>query len=158
MKIKNREANVAEVDMTPMIDIVFQLIAFFMVITNFENTRADERVKLPTDRIAKPAEAPRDKDLVLNIGYIRDATGQVVQESPDPLLFHGDGTNYPLPDIGPVLAKERRYFEDEGTDLEEVTVVIRADAEVPSGDIQTLIAQAQQEKFQLFAVKAQQPE
>ena len=29
MRVKNTEANVADVDMTPMIDIVFQLIAFF---------------------------------------------------------------------------------------------------------------------------------
>ena len=158
MRVKEREANVAEVDMTPMIDIVFQLIAFFMVITNFENTRADERVKLPLDAIARPAEAPREKDLVLNIGFVRDPSGAVSADSPDPLLFHGDGTNYPLPEIGPVLEKEKRYFEDEGTDLKEVTVVIRADAEVPSGDIQNLIARAQQAGFTLFAVKAQQLE
>ena len=158
MRIKDKEANVAEVDMTPMIDIVFQLIAFFMVITNFENTRADERVKLPLDAIARPTEAPRDKDLVLNVGYVRDNTGAVVQESPDPLLFHGDGTNYPLPEIDPVLAKERRYFEDEGTDPNDVTLVIRADAEVPSGDIQTLIAKSQAAGFTKFAVKAQQLE
>ena len=158
MRVKNTEANVADVDMTPMIDIVFQLIAFFMVITNFENTRADERVKLPLDQIARPTEAPRDKDLVLNIGYVRDAAGNVVAESPDALLFHGDGTSYPLDEIAPVLEKERRYFEDEGTDLKTVTVVIRADAEVPSGEIQNLILASQKAGFQLFAVKAQQAE
>ena len=158
MRIKNREANVAEVNMTPMIDIVFQLIAFFMVITNFENTRADERVKLPVDRIARPTEAPRDKELVLNVGYVRDDTGAVVRDSPDALLFHGDGTTYPLPDIGPVLAKEKRYFEDEGTDLAEVAVVIRADAEVPTGEIQNLIARSQEQGFSLFQVKAEAPE
>jgi len=158
MRVKAREANVAEVDMTPMIDIVFQLIAFFMVITNFENTRADERVKLPLDAIARPTEAPRDKDLVLNVGYLRDNAGNVVQESPDALLFHGDGQNYPIPEVDPVLAKEARYFTDEGTDLKDVTVVIRADAEVPSGQIQELIAKNQAAGFSLFAVKAQQLE
>ena len=158
MRIKQREANVAEVNMTPMIDIVFQLIAFFMVITNFENTRADERVKLPLDRIARPTEAARDKELVLNVGYVRDQTGAISQESPEPLLFHGDGTNYPLSEIAPVLAKEKRYFEDEGTDLAEVAVVIRADAEVPTGRVQELIAQSQQQGFSLFQVKAEQPD
>ena len=58
MKIAKVDPAQAEVDMTPMIDIVFQLIAFFMVITNFENVRADERVKLPKDQLAKPPEEP----------------------------------------------------------------------------------------------------
>ena len=44
MKIKSKKPAVADVDMTPMIDIVFQLIAFFMVITNFEQIQADELV------------------------------------------------------------------------------------------------------------------
>ena len=35
MKIKSTGSGPPDVDMTPMIDIVFQLIAFFMVITNF---------------------------------------------------------------------------------------------------------------------------
>ena len=144
--------------MTPMIDIVFQLIAFFMVITNFENTRADERVKLPLDAIARPTEAPRDKDLVLNVGYVRNADGTISQETPEPLLFHGDGTSYPISEIDPVLAKEARYFQDEGTKLEDVTVVIRADAEVPSGEIQNLISKNQEAGFSSFAVKAQQLE
>ncbi len=157
MRVKSREANVAEVDMTPMIDIVFQLIAFFMVITNFENTRADERVKLPIDAIARPTEAPREKDLVLNIGYVRDASGQVSQDSPNALLFNqADGQAYPISEIDPVLQKEAQAFKDEGTKLEDVTVVIRSDAEVPSGQIQELIEKNQAAGFSLFAVKAQQ--
>ena len=57
MKISTKHTEETNVDMTPMIDIVFQLIAFFMVITNFEQTQADERVKLPRDALAKPPEA-----------------------------------------------------------------------------------------------------
>ena len=156
MKVRQRDANVPEVDMTPMIDIVFQLIAFFMVITNFENTRADERVKLPTDRIAKPADAPREKELVLNVGYERTRDGQFDRDAP--ILFYGDGTQYALGEITPVLQKEARYFKDEGTKLEEVAVVIRADARLPSGQVQQLISRSQTEGFTLFKVKAQQPE
>ena len=52
--------------MTPMIDIVFQLIAFFMIVTNFEQTQADERVKLPADELARPPIAPREQELVIN--------------------------------------------------------------------------------------------
>ena len=75
MKIKTPKADVPEVDMTPMIDIVFQLIAFFMVITNFEQTQADERVKLPKNELAKPPEVKRENLLTLNVGYDRDNKG-----------------------------------------------------------------------------------
>ena len=47
MKIKAANVAVPEIDMTPMIDIVFQLITFFMVINNFDQNEADERVSLP---------------------------------------------------------------------------------------------------------------
>ena len=75
MKFQKTEPAVAEVDMTPMIDIVFQLIAFFMVISNFEQTQADERVKLPADQLARPAKTKRDNELVLNIGFDRNPDG-----------------------------------------------------------------------------------
>jgi len=54
MKIKAANVAVPEIDMTPMIDIVFQLITFFMVINNFDQNEADERVSLPRDQLAKP--------------------------------------------------------------------------------------------------------
>ncbi|MFH5803215.1 ExbD/TolR family protein [Alienimonas sp. DA493] len=160
MRVKEREPNVAEVDMTPMIDIVFQLIAFFMVITNFENTRADERVKLPIDAIARPIEAPRDKDLLLNVGFNRNADGSVIGDPDEALVFDqaDEGKGVPIPQADAILAREARGFQDEGTKLEDVTVVIRADAEVPSGQIQNLISKAQAQQFTLFAVKAQQEE
>lgn len=55
MRIKRAASSVVEADMTPMIDMTFQLIAFFMIVTNFEQTQADERVKLPADQLARPA-------------------------------------------------------------------------------------------------------
>lgn len=41
--MKFKPANVTEIDMTPMIDIVFQLRTFFMVITNFDQNQADKK-------------------------------------------------------------------------------------------------------------------
>ena len=80
------ESPAAEVDMTPMIDIVFQLIAFFMVITNFEQTQADERVKLPRDALAKPPEVKLEHTLVLNVGFFRNMDGE--KTDPQPWLFN----------------------------------------------------------------------
>jgi biopolymer transport protein ExbD len=59
-----------------MIDIVFQLIAFFMVISNFEQTQADERVRLPTDLLAQPPSVKPAHELVLNVGFSHQVTLQ----------------------------------------------------------------------------------
>ena len=51
------QVNLVEGDLTPMIDMTFQLIAFFMVLINFTEADQDERIKLPTSVLAKPATA-----------------------------------------------------------------------------------------------------
>ena len=47
---------VVENDMTPMIDVTFQLITFFMFVLNFSEAEQDERIQLPSSQLAKPAE------------------------------------------------------------------------------------------------------
>ena len=58
MKIKSKEVDLAEGDLTPMIDMTFQLIAFFMVLINFSQTETNDRVVLPSSQLVKPPEAP----------------------------------------------------------------------------------------------------
>ncbi len=151
-KLKSAGAEVPFIDMTPMIDIVFQLLAFFMMIMNFENTNADERVKLPNDQLAKPPEAQRKNDLLLNVGFIRDASGQ---KQSGALVFYA-GEDVAVDGMLKHLQTEARLFKDKGTDLKDVTVVIRSDAEVPTGAIQDLIALSQKASFEKFALKATQ--
>jgi biopolymer transport protein ExbD len=155
MRFRKSKGTVAEMDMTPMIDVTFQLITFFMVITNFENTRADERVKLPRDVLARPSETARDNEIVLNMGYIRSPAGERIA---GPFVFYGDGENYAVPDLGPLLNREHRYFRDLGRAPEDVTIVIRADAEFPTGLVQDAIKLAQEAGFTKFQLKATQEE
>lgn len=139
--------------MTPMIDIVFQLIAFFMVITNFEQTQADERVKLPKDELAKPPQVKREDTFTLNVGFIRDKDGNKTDS--EPFVFFGD-EKYRVAGVTPRLNEEKQFYDAIGTDPKEVTVVIRADSEVPTGLIQELIKQSQEATFEKFALKATQ--
>ena len=82
MRINKSDVALAEVDMTPMIDIVFQLIAFFMVISNFEQTQADQRVRLPEDVLAQPPTVKPAHELVLNVGFIRDEKHNIPEQGP----------------------------------------------------------------------------
>ncbi len=68
MKITSPEgAKASEGDMTPMIDMTFQLIAFFMVLLNFGEGEVDARIKLPSSQLAKPADTPLEAPVVLQL-------------------------------------------------------------------------------------------
>jgi biopolymer transport protein ExbD len=155
MKFKKAEPAVAEIDMTPMIDIVFQLIAFFMVISNFEQTQADERVKLPQDQLARPAKNKRDEILVLNFGYLRNTDGSR-KGAGDPYIFYSH-LNVLLANFRPQLKFEWDNYKATGVNPNEVTVIIRADSEVPTGQVQELIKLCQELGFEKFSLRAQQP-
>ncbi len=155
MKIKSSGSNAPDVDMTPMIDIVFQLIAFFMVISNFEQQQADERVTLPKNQLAKPPEVKRDDAFTLNLGFDKVKTGEIIDRTP--YIFFGD-ERIEVANSSNRLRQEAQFYRTIGTPLEDVTVEIRADREVSSGLVQTLIQKCQEEgiEFQRFALKATQ--
>lgn len=157
MKIKSSGASAPDVDMTPMIDIVFQLIAFFMVITNFEQQKADERVTLPKDQLAKPPEVKREDSFTINFGFLKDKEGVVIDKTPY-LFFDDQQLQVEDPATTKRLRAEAAFFKTIGTDLKDVTVEIRADSNVSSGLVQKLIQMCQEEgiEFQRFALKATQ--
>ena len=45
MKINAKGPDFVELDYTPMIDMTFQLIAFFMILINFSDAEVDDRVR-----------------------------------------------------------------------------------------------------------------
>jgi biopolymer transport protein ExbD len=156
MKSKKIDAQFTEPDMTPMIDIVFQLLTFFMIAINFENTKADERVKLPIDALAKPPDSKLDNELILNVGFNRTPDGTIVG---GPVIFY-NGDPVPLEKIAFHLDLEAKTFIAKATNpekpLDDVSVIIRADAAVPTGMVQELIEKCQEAKFTKFSLKASQ--
>ncbi len=152
MRIIAPKIEVPVMDMTPMIDVVFQLITFFMLVINFEQTEADERVKLPRDALARPPITQRAKELTLNIGFRRDLEGKKIS---GPVVFYA-GSETTVDDMGASLQQEKRLFEDVGTKAADVSVVIRADSEVPTGLVQDLIRLAQEAGFEKFSLRATQ--
>lgn len=153
MKTRKIEMGFTEPDMTPMIDIVFQLLTFFMIAINFENTKADERVKLPRDMLAKPPEVKPEHELVLNFGFKRDKDGRKLD--PVPTIFYNE-RYVEVGQLTPDLEQEKRVLEAiHGKDvIDKVTVLIRADSEVPTGLVQQLIKKCQDNGFTKFSLRA----
>ena len=151
MRFKKSDSKGITPDMTPMIDMTFQLITFFMVVINFEQTQADERIKLPADQLAIPPKQARENELTLNVGYVRDEDGNEIGE---PAVFLGDPI--PVLDYGPYLKSERDQAIARNKNLDDITVVIRSDSNVPTGLIQELMQLAQEQGFSKFTFKALQ--
>jgi biopolymer transport protein ExbD len=62
----NRGRALSLLDLTPMMDMVFNLLIFFMVVTSFEKVERDLKVVLPDGSEAMPMTA-KPRELFINI-------------------------------------------------------------------------------------------
>ncbi|MEX0794706.1 MAG: biopolymer transporter ExbD [Pirellulaceae bacterium] len=142
MKItKKGRRSIVEGDLTPMIDMTFQLIAFFMVLINFTQAEQDEKVRVPSSEVAKPPEVPFESSLTLQM--TRDA-GVIL-----------DGSTFDLEALRPKLIAERQIADAtrEGGST-ELTIIVRADMFVETGKVQDMIRLCQDVGFEKFALRA----
>ncbi len=130
--------------MTPMIDMTFQLIAFFMVLVNFSKVDADQRITLPESRLAKPPDSPLKQPLTLQI----TRQGRIVIQ----------GEEVELEGLRNRLQAQAQDIKDEGKAVGATTVIIRADAEVDTGKVQEVIKICQEVSFEKFALRAKEKE
>jgi biopolymer transport protein ExbD len=143
MRVKTREVVRVDVDMTPMIDIVFQLLAFFTFILNFEATEQDEQIMLPASTLARPPEAPLEIPITLQLtrdGHVK-AAGQVFADAAA---------------VRPLLSNEKYVLETQGKSPVNATIIIRAHKDAQTGQVQELIKVAQQVGFEKFTLRAQE--
>ncbi|TWT31756.1 ExbD/TolR family protein [Blastopirellula retiformator] len=138
MRIKKSRRELAEGDMTPMIDMTFQLIAFFMVLINFSQAEQDDKVKLPDSELARPPDAPLVDAITLHIRQ----SGVIVV----------GGDQHDMEQLRKRMILEKQYAEDPT----KVTVIIRGDREVATGKVQEVIRLCQDVGFELFALRAKE--
>ncbi|WP_425398316.1 ExbD/TolR family protein [Aeoliella sp.] len=145
--VRSKRREVAEGDMTPMIDMVFQLIAFFMVLINFSDVDQDQRVTLPQSELAKPPEVAYDKPITLQM------TGDE-----EIILNAGSADLLTIEDLRIALMRQARLIEAQGDDikLKDVTVIIRADQNARHGKVLEMVDAAQQARFETFAFRGKQ--
>jgi len=97
-----------EMNLTPMIDVVFLLLIFFMVATKFAEIERDLLVNPPAARQARPVTAP-PKELIVNV----TADGR----------FLVAGVEYPPEDLERLIAQAVKANPDQA-------VVVRGDRRV----------------------------
>ena len=142
----------AEPDLTPLLDVVFQLITFFMLVINFGNDNYDNRIKLPVAGSARPQDdASRNVEerLILNV----DKDGN--------LLFNGQvlGSDEATKRIKLEAQIARANLKTLNAKVEPgeglpARVVIRADRDTPFSAWYSLVTTCQVNGFQKFDLKA----
>jgi biopolymer transport protein ExbD len=141
MRFRSRQTFSADPNMTPMIDCTFQLCIFFLLTINFSSDEQSELIRLPASEITKPAEGALETPITVQIL----SSGLV--------LFGGDQMT---PDSLRVpLQRERDMIKSVlGRNMNNATIVIRADREVPAGKVQEAIRVCQETGFEKFVLRA----
>ena len=138
----------AEPNLTPMLDMVFQLITFFMLVINFKSASMDLNMKLPVKGSARPVETKGQEDLlVLNINQAGEFTiyGAV----------RTDIENYLAGEAQASLLKAKTANPDfKAGDELPTTIVIRADVATRFSLLNRIIKACQDNGFRKFALKA----
>jgi biopolymer transport protein ExbD len=133
----------AEPNLTPLLDMVLQLVMFFMLVANFVMDELSDQIRLPVASQAKPLTAQDTKFMYLNV----DKTGRVLVPVGEPLLTPDQITFY-------LRQAARNHVLGEAEAKKEVTVIIRADREARVQHIlktMTAIKQAGYRKMQFRA-------
>ena len=145
----------AEPNLTPLLDVVFQLITFFMLVINFSNDNYDQRVRLPIAGTARPV-AEGDKvvgdRLVLNV----DRTGRLLLNGESMTINKAVAEIKHQADLVKLNLKAAGQKPDASGGL-PTTIVLRADKDTPFTDLYSLITACQSNGFHKFSLKAMNP-
>lgn len=143
MKVRYRSTKIMEGDLTPMIDMTFQLIAFFMFLINFSEVDRAEEILLPSSVLAKPPEVRPDFQIILNLepGGAVKFEGQVIEK---------------IDFLGPIFTQEINAAQRERVPVSEIAVIIRSHEDTPTGLVQELIAKCQESELESFSLRVKE--
>ncbi len=141
---RGQKQDLMEGDWTPMIDMTFQLIAFFMLVINFSAEQHHE-IELPDSELVKPIDTPPEFEIVLTL-------------SPDGSVIFGQATDRvsEVDLLTPFLTREISNAAAQRIPAAQIDVVIRAHKEAQTGLVQDLIVQCQEVGLQKFKLRVKE--
>ena len=143
MRFKKPSETLHEGDMTPMIDMVFQLIAFFMVLVNFSEVDQNELIRLPSSELAIPPTSPVPSPITIQ-----------VTEKGKAIL---GGEQVAVSGLAKLLTVEYQVLKRmSDKNPKDATIIIRADGGSQFGVVQEVIKVCQETGFEKFKLRAKQ--
>ncbi len=130
----------ANVDLTPLIDVVFQLLIFFMLSATFV-VQASIQIEMPQ---AEGAEAFEQKDVSLTLAYGQGGPGGMGP------IYVDDVPVETMEELSLVLAQHR-------ADVPDMRLLIRSDARLNTGRFVEVLGVAQSVGIHRYGIAAQPP-
>ncbi len=149
MKPRESGTSIMEMDMTPMIDVTFQLISFFMFTINFANDLVNQEVVLPVAELAKPVEGASESPLFLNI----DQDGALLLPQNRLLLRDPRAMAEARAYLVKEAAIERKTKKNPTGPLRS-TIIVRAHEQAECGVVQELMKICREAGFTKFSLRA----
>ncbi|MDO4630617.1 MAG: biopolymer transporter ExbD [Planctomycetia bacterium] len=151
MARRRRSGDGPESDMTPMIDMVFQLLIFFMILINFADADQNARVKLPENDIVKPPEQPVPDAVTLQIAAQEKKRNEYsVLIGAEEFLGEKD-----LKRLKAALDKEVKFVKTEKKKTaKDMTIILRVHKDTPIGFVNKVIHTCQEADLENFALRA----
>jgi biopolymer transport protein ExbD len=138
-------------NLTPILDMVFQLITFFMLVINFKAASLDLNLKLPVVGSARPVDTKGQQSLlILNVDEKGELNVYGHAQPVQQYIAREADVEY--------LAMRRKNPEFQRGDELQTMVVIRADRSTPFHLLNRVIVECQKNGFRSFALKAMNKE
>jgi len=154
-----------EPNLTPLLDVVLQLLMFFMMTVNFVNEQVTGEVKLPTSQSAVPLSKAETEVLFLNVKifYLRDYENakpeylevlkkKFADEDPCVLVI---GEEYPMK-----LVELKQWLKNRYQDLLKIqgkvntTIIIRAHKDLDYAPFYQILNMCKDAGFRQLKVRA----
>ncbi len=123
-----------EVDLTALVDVVFQLLIFFLLTSNYVVQQSQQAPQVPVELPESSLEA--EQQPIEDFTVVIDAQGQ---------LFVGDDEQVALDELAVRFARARDKNE-------QTVVLIRGDQDVPYGRIAQVMAVARAARLPISAI------
>ncbi|MDO4570079.1 MAG: biopolymer transporter ExbD [Planctomycetia bacterium] len=160
MARKRPQEKVVEGDNTPMIDMVFQLLIFFLILINFSEADQNQMVVLPESNMVKPPEQPIENALTLQIAP--KPSGYKIFLGANEIDFNVPNKKNPAAEIDfsrlkASLKSEVDYVvRTKKKAAAEMTVIIRAHQDTEIHFVQKVIRECQYTGIDTFALRVKQ--
>lgn len=135
----------AEPNLTPLLDVVLQLLMFFIISANFATQQVSEHIHLPVMQSARPLDQ-REMD-ILFLNLTKEGAVEIVGK--DPMKRQNDIKTF----LRTFYSDAQRSQGKKAGDVKTV-VVIRADQSVAYKDVYQLMHWCKEIGFRKFQMRA----
>lgn len=139
----------AEPNLTPMLDMVLQLVMFFMLVANFNMEQVNTDIMLPVAQSARATDKRETDVLYLNVNN----EGKVIVVGRNEPLSRVDEIEFYLKDEAEAHRRDLRAKGETGDELKRI-IIIRADKNADYAQVYTLLQTCKKVGFRRLQLNA----